>query len=52
MQNKFQDIQGYRERPDLKPLMCGYIAAEMGSLVVSRVVIFDPGLHPDREKYI
>lgn len=52
MQNKFQDIQGYIERPCLEPLMCRYITAEMGSLVASRVAIFDLGLYVDREVYI
>lgn len=52
MQNKFQDIQGYRERPYLKPLMCGYVTAEIGSLVASRVAIFDVDLHPDRGNYV
>lgn len=47
MQNKFQDVQGYRERSYLKPLMCGNITADIGSLVSSRVAIFDVGLHPD-----
>lgn len=31
--------------------MCRYTTAEMGSLVTSRVAIFDLGLHVDREVY-
>lgn len=52
MQNKFQDIQGYIKRLRLKTLMCRFITAKMGSLVGSRVAIFDLVLYTDREVYI